>query len=78
MGTKAYLLENPDGSYDLKFEKDDKVKYEGIFLKYSYTDFENGVFAFLSEDEKTMEVRVLKRKVYSLVDIDEEDNEHNP
>ncbi len=75
-GVRAYLMENQDGSYDLQYEKNNNVKYEGIFLKSIYTEFENGKFVFLSEDEKTMEVRVVNGKVLSLVDID--DGEDNP
>lgn len=72
LGTKAFLVKNTDGTYNLQFEENNEVKYEGIFLKHTHTDFENGIFAFLSEDEKTMEVRVENRKVHSLIDIDEE------
>jgi len=71
LGVRAYLVENEDGSYDLQYENNDHVKYEGIFLNSIYTEFENGIFSFLSEELKTMEVRVVNGKVLSFVDIDE-------
>ena len=71
LGVRAYLAENEDGSYDLLYENNHRVTYEGIFLHAMYTEFENGIFAFLSEENKTMEVRVVNGKVLSFVDIDE-------
>ena len=71
LGVRAYLVENEDGSYDLQYEKNNQVKYEGIFLNSIYTEFENGIFSFLSEENKTMEVRVVNGRVLSFVDIDE-------
>jgi len=64
-------VENSDGSFDLQYEKNNNVKYEGIFLNSIYTEFENGIFSFLSDECKTMEVRVVNGKVLSFVDIDE-------
>ncbi len=72
LGTKAFLVEEKDGTYKLTFTSDELVKYEGVFLKSIYTEFDNGKFAFLSEEGKTMEVRVIEGSVPSLVDIDEE------
>ncbi|MCE7791734.1 universal stress protein UspA [Salipaludibacillus sp. CUR1] len=73
LGTKAFLSEEEDGTFNLQFEKDRNTKYEGVFLKSLYTEFDNGIFAFLSDNDTTMEVRVIDGKVFSLVDIDESD-----
>jgi len=55
-GIRAYLIEEADG-HKLCFNHTHKDKYEGIFYKEVGTDFNNGVFKFLKDNE-IVEVRV--------------------
>jgi len=49
-GIRAYLLE-VDGGYRLCFNHTHLDKYEGIFYKEVGTDFNNGVFKFMKDNE---------------------------
>ena len=55
-GIRAYLLKTDDG-YQLTFNHTQHAIYEGIFYKEVGTDFNNGLFKFLKDDEM-IEVRV--------------------
>lgn len=55
-GCRAYLVKEGD-SYRLSFVHTKDVIYEGIFFKEIGTDFNNGIFRFMSEKE-TMQVEI--------------------
>jgi len=55
-GIRAYLLKTDEG-YQLTFNHTQHAIYEGIFYKEVGTDFNNGLFKFLKDDEM-LEVRV--------------------
>lgn len=55
-GIRAYLLHTDEG-YKLCFNHTQHAIYEGIFYKEVGTDFNNGLFKFL-KDEEMIEVRV--------------------
>ena len=57
-GIRAYLIESEDG-YRLCFNHTQQDKYEGIFYKEVGTDFNNGVFKFIKDNEM-VEVRVVE------------------
>lgn len=56
-GVRAFLLKKDDG-YELCFSRSKHNQYEGIFYKEIGTDFNNGMFKFVSEG-KTFEVHVI-------------------
>jgi len=56
-GIRAYLFETEDG-YKICFNHTSHDEYEGIFYKEVGTDFNNGVFKFLKDNEM-IEVRVV-------------------
>ncbi|HIW31867.1 MAG TPA: universal stress protein [Candidatus Paenibacillus intestinavium] len=56
-GIRAYLT-CTENEYKLCFNHTHNAKYEGIFYKEVGTDFNNGVFKFLKEDEM-IEVRII-------------------
>ncbi|SFE50328.1 adenine nucleotide alpha hydrolase family protein [Alteribacillus iranensis] len=71
LGTKAYLLEKPDGTYHMTFiDPKHRAAKQGIFFKSLHTDFNNGIFAYHTEDDQIIETRVKENIVYSLEDID--------
>ncbi|WP_240374229.1 universal stress protein UspA [Bacillus piscicola] len=69
LGTRAYLLEQKDGSYEMTFiDPRHRAACAGIFFKSLHTDFNNGIFAFRTDDDEVIEVRVKENKVNSLED----------
>ncbi|WEK55970.1 MAG: histidine kinase [Candidatus Cohnella colombiensis] len=56
-GIRAYLIEVADG-YRLCFNHTQRDKYEGIFYKEVGTDFNNGVYKFMKDNEM-IEVNVV-------------------
>ncbi|SFE50359.1 adenine nucleotide alpha hydrolase family protein [Alteribacillus iranensis] len=72
-GRKAYLFKRDDGTYTLKdTDPNERANYEGVFFRHIHTDFDNGIFAFVANEDKTIEVRVKEGIVYSLKDIEED------
>lgn len=66
-GIRAYLIED-NGVYRLCFNHTQLDKYEGIFYKEVGTDFNNGVFKFL-KDNQMCEVRVVEDIVKDINNI---------
>lgn len=60
-GVRAFLLKDEKG-YELCFSRSTNNQYEGIFYKEIGTDFNNGMFKFVSEG-KTFEVHVTDNHV---------------
>ncbi|MGI6225604.1 MAG: histidine kinase [Peptococcales bacterium] len=56
-GVRAYLVQDGD-TYRLSFNHTKDVVYEGIFFKETGTDFNNGVFRFMNNQE-TMQVQII-------------------
>jgi hypothetical protein len=63
-GTRAYLIKCKDG-YKLSFNHAHQDAYEGIFYKEVGTDFNNGVFKFM-KDNQMIEVQVIDDYVKDL------------
>lgn len=66
-GVRAYLIPEGDG-YRLSFNHTKDALYEGIFFKEIGTDFDNGVFKFMNNQE-TMHVHVTDDYVKELKNI---------
>jgi len=66
-GVRAYLVKEGD-VYRLSFNHTKDVVYEGIFFKEIGTDFNNGVFRFMSEKE-TIQVQVVDDYVTELKNV---------
>lgn len=60
-GVRSYLLKEGD-SYRLCFSCQKNISYEGIFYKEIGTDFNNGLFKFVSNG-KTLQVHVAEDRV---------------
>lgn len=69
-GVSAYLVEQADGTYELRFDDSKGFSFEGVFFKELQTDFNSGIFSF-TKDSHIFEVRVDDGTVRRLVDIDE-------
>lgn len=63
-GTRAYLLRDEDG-YRVCFNHTHQDVYEGIFYKEVGTDFNNGIFKFM-RDNQMIEVNVIEDYVQDL------------
>lgn len=73
LGTKAYLMKKPDGTYNMTFiHPKHRAAKEGIFFKSLHTEFNNGIFAYHTKDDQIMEVRVVQNTVHSLGDMENE------
>ena len=66
-GVRAYLVKEGE-VYRLSFNHTKDVVYEGIFFKEIGTDFNNGVFRFMSEKE-TIQVQVVDDYVTELKNV---------
>lgn len=73
-GVRAYLVEESKGEYRLVFKYTDYVEYEGIFFKEVGTDFNNGIFRFINENQ-TIQVEVIEDFVRDFTNVDLETNE---
>lgn len=67
-GVRAYLVKEGE-VYRLTFKYTKEVAYEGIFFKEVGTDFNNGVFRFM-HDQETIQVSVMDDIVTELKNID--------
>lgn len=67
-GVRAYLLKDGE-QYRLTFQHTKNVDFEGIFFKDYGTDFNNGVFKFL-KDNQTMQVQVTDDVIKDLTNVD--------
>ncbi|NLW07955.1 MAG: universal stress protein [Clostridia bacterium] len=67
-GVRAYLVRDGE-AYRLSFNHTKDVVYEGIFFKEIGTDFNNGVFRFMHNQE-TIQVSVTDDRVTDLTKID--------
>lgn len=56
-GIRAFLLKDEE-TYQLSFTRSNKILYEGIFFKEIGTDFNNGIFKFISKQGKTCQVHI--------------------
>ncbi|AZK46431.1 universal stress protein [Paenibacillus lentus] len=66
-GVRSYLLKDGD-SYRLCFSCQKNISYEGIFYKEIGTDFNNGLFKFVSNG-KTHQVHVAEDKVTEPIEL---------
>ncbi len=66
-GVRAYLLKE-DKYYRLSFVHTKEVEYEGIFFKDHGTDFNNGVFKFMKDNE-TIQAPVVEDIVKELKNV---------
>ncbi|MGI5891440.1 MAG: universal stress protein [Bacillota bacterium] len=66
-GVRAYLVQDGD-TYRLSFNHTKDIVHEGIFFKELGTDFNNGVFRFMNNQE-TMQVNVTDDYVKELKNI---------
>jgi two-component system sensor histidine kinase KdpD len=66
-GVRAYLVKEGE-SYRLNFNHTNDVVYEGIFFKETGTDFNNGVFRFMNNQE-TIQVYVADDYVKELKNV---------
>jgi two-component system sensor histidine kinase KdpD len=73
-GVRAYLTKE-NGYYRLVFKHTKDIVFEGIFFKKIGTDFNNGVFKFIKENE-TLHVEVKEDivKDFTCVELDCENN----
>jgi two-component system, OmpR family, sensor histidine kinase KdpD len=75
-GVRAYLTKVED-QYQLSFKHSNSVVYEGIFFKEQGTDFDNGIFKFM-KDQEMFKVQVTEgivkelKKVEMHVDYEQE------
>lgn len=74
-GVRAYLVKEQNG-YRLIFNHTKQVMYEGIFFKEHGTDFNNGVFKFM-KDQETLQVQVHEDIVNELTNVDIDTNASN-
>jgi two-component system sensor histidine kinase KdpD len=73
-GCRAYLAKEGEG-YRLVFNHTKDVVYEGIFFKEIGTDFNNGIFKMLKEQE-TLQVEVIDDIVKDLTNVELETNDN--
>lgn len=66
-GVRAYLIPNGDG-YRVSFNHTKDVLYEGIFFKELGTDFNNGIFKYMGNNE-TIQAHVVDDNVKELKNI---------
>ncbi len=66
-GVRAYLIKEGEG-YSLSFVHTKEVVYEGIFFKEIGTDFDNGIFKFM-KDNNMMQVYVNEDYVKELKNV---------
>lgn len=66
-GVRAYLLKEGE-HYRLSFSHTKEIEYEGIFFKDHGTDFNNGVFKFMKDNE-TIQVAVIEDSVKELKNV---------
>ncbi|WP_068784554.1 universal stress protein [Paenibacillus phocaensis] len=67
-GIRAYLIKDGD-RYNLSFNHHKDTLYEGIFFKEADTDFNNGIFRLMKDDE-TLQVQVTEGIVKELKNVD--------
>ncbi|MFD1852019.1 histidine kinase [Oceanobacillus bengalensis] len=61
-GVRGFLQEDGD-TYKLRFTRSNDCLYEGIFYKEIGTDFNNGVFKFVSKKGKTCQLHITEDTV---------------
>lgn len=66
-GIRAYLVQEGEG-YRLSFNHTSDITHEGIFFKETGTDFNNGVFRFM-DDQDTIQVPITDDYVTELEDV---------
>jgi len=66
-GVRAYLLKEGE-HYRISFNHTKEIEYEGIFFKDHGTDFNNGVFKFMKDNE-TIQVPVVEDIVKELKNV---------
>lgn len=66
-GVRAYLVKEGKG-YRLVFDHNKDVLYEGIFFKEKGTDFDNGIFKFIN-NQQIMQVHVTDAYVKELKNV---------
>ncbi|WP_080844681.1 universal stress protein [Cytobacillus gottheilii] len=67
-GVRAYLVKDSE-QYRVIFKHSKNVEYEGIFFKDSCTDFNNGIFKFMKNNEM-LQVNVTEDIVTDLTHVD--------
>lgn len=78
-GVRAYLIQDGD-QYKLSFKHSKMTIYEGIFFKECGTDFDNGIFRFMKDNEM-LQVQVTDGVIEKLENVpmaapyDEDDDE---
>lgn len=70
-GVRAYLIQH-DQDYSLVFRPGKDVVYEGIFFKETGTDFNNGLFKFVNDNNETIQVKVSEDIVKDFTHVDME------
>jgi two-component system, OmpR family, sensor histidine kinase KdpD len=71
-GVRAYLVKEHD-NYRLIFKYTKNVEFEGIFFKEFGTDFNNGIFKFM-KDQETLQVQVNEDIVSELINVEMDTN----
>lgn len=66
-GIRAYLIQEGD-QFKLTFQHSKMIAYEGIFFKENGTDFDNGIFRFLKDNEM-LQVQVTDGIVDNLTSV---------
>jgi two-component system, OmpR family, sensor histidine kinase KdpD len=67
-GVRAYLIKEHD-HYRLVFKHTKDIQFEGIFFKEIGTDFNNGIFKFM-KDQETLQVQVNEDIVIELKNVE--------
>ncbi|NLP41797.1 MAG: histidine kinase [Veillonellaceae bacterium] len=75
-GIRAYLVKKTDEVYHLVFKHTKEAVYEGIFFKEIGTDFNNGIFKFIKDNEP-LQVEVIEDivKDFTNVELDTNDDD---
>lgn len=68
-GIRAYLIQEDDQTYSLSFQHTKSCIYEGIFFKEQGTDFDNGIFKFMKNNE-LLQVKVTDGVVKELTPVE--------
>ncbi|MGI6451677.1 MAG: universal stress protein [Desulfitobacteriia bacterium] len=73
-GVRAYLVQEGE-NYRLIFRHTKNAVYEGIFFKEIGTDFNNGIFKFI-KDQETIQVEVIEDMVKDFTNVELENYDH--
>ena len=68
-GVRAYLIKEGE-DFRLVFKHQKDFAYEGIFFKEIGTDFNNGIFRFIKDNDETLQVQVIEDTVSDLTNVD--------